>query len=47
MTNTSRLLAADSAHLIHRNQSNKDGAIVFGADTSPHYFLLRFDNQLF
>ncbi|MCW5807229.1 MAG: hypothetical protein KIT31_33035 [Deltaproteobacteria bacterium] len=38
----------DSAHLIHRNQSNKDGAIVFGADgPSPHYFLLRFDNQLF
>jgi hypothetical protein len=38
----------DSAHLIHRNQSNRDGAIVFDADgASPHYFLLRFDNQLF
>jgi hypothetical protein len=38
----------DSAHLIHRNQSNRDGAIVFGADgASPRYFLLRFDNQLF
>jgi hypothetical protein len=38
----------DSAHLIHRNQSNQDGAIVFGADSaSPHYFMLRFDNQLF
>jgi hypothetical protein len=37
----------DSGHLIHRNQGNQDGAIVFDADGSPHYMLLRFDNQLF
>ncbi|HEU0031737.1 MAG TPA: hypothetical protein VFQ53_13965 [Kofleriaceae bacterium] len=37
----------DSAHLIHRNQTNQDGAIVIDPDTAPHYLLLRFDNQLF
>jgi hypothetical protein len=37
----------DSAHLIHRNFTNADGAIVVRADTAPHYLLLRFDNQLF
>jgi hypothetical protein len=37
----------DSAHLIHRNGSDTDGAIVIDADTQPHYLLLRFDNQLF
>ncbi len=37
----------DSAHLIHRNASNTDGAIVIHADTAPHYLLMRFDDQLF
>ncbi|MGE3458530.1 MAG: hypothetical protein AB7O24_25655 [Kofleriaceae bacterium] len=37
----------DSAHLIHRNAAEADGAIVINPDTSPHYMLLRFDNQLF
>ncbi len=37
----------DSAHLIHRNHSNADGAIVIRPDTAPHYLMLRFDNQLF
>jgi hypothetical protein len=37
----------DSAHLIHRNDSNKDGAIVIDAAGSPHYMMFRFDNQLF
>ncbi len=37
----------DSAHLIHRNESTKDGAIVINADTSPHFMMFRFDNQLF
>jgi len=37
----------DSAHLIHRNFTGADGAIVIRADTAPHYLLLRFDNQLF
>jgi len=36
-----------SAHLIHRNQSNRDGAIVIDPDTNPHYVMLRFDDQLF
>jgi hypothetical protein len=37
----------DSAHLIHRNATDADGAIVTHADTTPHYLLFRFDNQLF
>jgi hypothetical protein len=37
----------DSAHLVHRNSHGKDGAIILDADTSPHYLMLRFDNQLF
>lgn len=39
--------ADDSAHLIHRNTQDADGAIVLDADTAPHYVMLRFDNQLF
>jgi hypothetical protein len=39
--------ADDSAHLVHRNGSSRDGAIVLSPDTAPHYMLLRFDNQLF
>jgi len=39
---------ADSAHLVHRNAANADGAIVLGPDTAtPHYLLFRFSNQLF
>ncbi|MGE0867933.1 MAG: hypothetical protein AB7P03_05215 [Kofleriaceae bacterium] len=37
----------DSAHLIHRNTSDADGAIVINPDTAAHYLLFRFDNQLF
>jgi hypothetical protein len=37
----------DSAHLVHRNQRDRDGAIIVNADSAPRYFLLRFDNQLF
>jgi hypothetical protein len=38
----------DSAHLIHRNITNQDGAIVIGPDTAnPHYLLFRFANQSF
>lgn len=37
----------DSAHLIHRNTTNADGAIVIHPDTAPHYMMVRFDNQLF
>lgn len=37
----------DSAHLVHRNATNADGAIVISPDTAPHYLLLRFDEQTF
>ena len=37
----------DSAHLIHRNQINEDGAFVIDPDGSPTYLVTRFDNQLF
>ena len=37
----------DSAHLIHRNAPDQDGGIVINPDNSPHYMLMRFDNQLF
>jgi hypothetical protein len=37
-----------SAHLVHRNVTNQDGAIVLGPDTkSPHYLLFRFSEQTF
>jgi len=37
-----------SAHLVHRNVTNEDGAIVLGPDTaSPHYLLFRFAEQTF
>jgi len=37
-----------SAHLVHRNITNQDGAIVIGPDTaSPHYLLFRFSDQTF
>jgi hypothetical protein len=38
----------DSAHLIHRNGANADGAIVVHPDSAtPHYILLRFAEQTF
>jgi len=37
----------NSAHLIHRNATNADGAIVIAPDTAPHYLLMRFDEQTF
>jgi hypothetical protein len=38
----------DSAHLVHRNLTNEDGAIVVGPDTkTPHYLLFRFAEQTF
>ena len=39
---------ADSAHLIHRNAANADGAIVIDpASATPHYLMFRFSNQTF
>ncbi|MEP6863120.1 MAG: hypothetical protein ABJE66_21010 [Deltaproteobacteria bacterium] len=38
---------ADSAHLVHRNSTNADGAIVLHPATSPHYLLTAFDEQSF
>lgn len=38
---------ADSAHLVHRNITGADGALVLSPDTAPHYLLFRFDNQSF
>jgi hypothetical protein len=38
---------ADSAHLIHRNAPNADGAIVLHPDTAPHYLLTAFAEQSF
>ncbi|HUS30390.1 MAG TPA: hypothetical protein VMZ53_17900, partial [Kofleriaceae bacterium] len=37
----------DSAHLVHRENTNTDGAIVVNPETSPHYLLFRFSNQAF
>jgi len=37
----------DSAHLVHREAPNMDGAIVVNPDTAPHYLLFRFSNQAF
>ena len=37
-----------SAHLVHRNLTGEDGAIVLRPDSSlPHYLLMRFDEQTF
>jgi hypothetical protein len=38
---------ADSAHLVHRNATNQDGAIVLHPDTAPHYLLTAFSEQTF
>jgi hypothetical protein len=37
----------ESAHLIHRNAANQDGAIVLGPNASPTFMLFHFDNQTF
>lgn len=38
----------ESAHLVHRNDVEYDGAIVFGAATStPRFLLFAFDSQAF
>jgi hypothetical protein len=36
-----------SAHLVHRNATNEDGAIVLTPDTAPHYLLTAFPEQTF
>lgn len=38
---------ADSAHLVHRNTTDADGAIVITPDTAPHFMLFRFPDQNF
>jgi len=39
---------AHSAHLVHRNDPNEDGAIVLRPDTgTPRYLLFRFGDQTF
>ena len=37
----------ESAHLIHRNATNQDGAIVINPTTSPKFMLFHFGNQTF
>jgi hypothetical protein len=37
----------ESAHLIHRNKTNADGAIVVNPTTSPRFVLFHFDSQTF
>lgn len=37
----------ESAHLIHRNRANQDGAIVVNPTTAPRFLLFHFDNQTF
>jgi hypothetical protein len=38
----------NSAHLIHRNITNNDGAIIINPEgANPHWLLMRFDNQSF
>jgi len=37
----------NSAHLVHRNLTNADGAIVVNPETSPHYLLMHFWEQSF
>ncbi|MDB5215032.1 MAG: hypothetical protein JWO86_2959 [Myxococcaceae bacterium] len=37
----------ESAHLIHRNAADQDGAIVISPTTSPKFMLFHFDNQTF
>ncbi len=45
---TSGATESHSAHLVHRNATNADGAIVLRPDTAtPHYILLAFAEQTF
>jgi hypothetical protein len=37
----------NSAHLIHRNDPNEDGAIVIHPTTAPSFILFHFSNQTF
>jgi hypothetical protein len=37
----------ESAHLIHRNAADQDGAIVIHPTTTPKFMLFHFDNQTF
>jgi hypothetical protein len=37
----------NSAHLVHRNLANQDGAIVINPETAPHYLLMRFAEDSF
>jgi len=37
----------ESAHLIHRNRTNQDGAIVIDPKGSPRFMLFHFGNQTF
>ncbi|HEY1551904.1 MAG TPA: hypothetical protein VGG28_28960 [Kofleriaceae bacterium] len=38
---------AASAHLVHRNATDADGAIVLNPETAPHYLLSAFADQTF
>lgn len=37
----------ESTHLIHRNKTNGDGAIVVNPTTAPKFLLFHFENQTF
>ena len=37
----------DSTHLVHRNKSNQDGAIVVSPTTAPKFLMFHFENQTF
>ena len=37
----------ESAHLIHRNRANQDGALVANPTTNPTFILFHFGNQTF
>ena len=36
-----------SSHLVHRNTTGQDGAIVIDPSTAPHYLLFSFSTQTF
>jgi hypothetical protein len=37
----------ESAHLVHRNKTNQDGALVVSPTTQPRFLLFHFDGQTF
>lgn len=37
----------DSTHLVHRNKTNQDGALVVSPTASPEFLLFHFENQTF